>query len=822
MGKVIFYGQDFDAMGLKQGTGDDWFCVDEASRSQSVICPWGETDQRQLYYNLFDFQRRQKVEGGELVCGIGIARKFIIDEQSETKRQVWHPVILIHLEIVESDGHIRILPSRMHVPALWSMSPLCSNDNNEHKVRDLEDKFQSRLQELEARQQQISPFDSETFEGFLGEFRRCWRGDLISTNDAPIRPASYEDDDLQAYWQALERKELQLINEWVLFTRSSGLSARKKDIQSFIHQLDCTEAPPWASFLGVKLLDPSALPPCDDAGAAGAAHEGLFPFASNKQQQEIAEMLGHQHTVVVQGPPGTGKTHTLANVVSDAVANGRRVLVVSAGQHALQVLLEKLPKSLQDVAMFFGDGQTQDQSCVIRAVEQMQRIVEERRRPEVVAQVAADKERLRDSMQEGRSKKGRIETELQLRAELMLLPFDTPLRAWRQGPLAEACRLREAVRAVVGEGPLKRKHLLGLTLALCCPHQAGEEAPEWLEDLPADTRAELTARLTDEVVPHLSAVFERDLYRELERTESALLRATKELIGLHVKERFWESSRQLPAVSVLANQFLEQLRAGQGSGRGHQARHWKLAREILAQDRTLVLAFPLWIMTTGMVAELLPPSFGLFDLVAIDEASKSEVYELPALLRGDRVLVIGDNKQVSPNDHGIHDRRLQELARLREGITPHRAMQCAFEPGRSVFDVFHGLHVNTPAVRMLREHFRCTQDIIRFCNDAFYRGELEPLRVSRRGERMVPPIRVNAQAEEAEAGGAAAAEEARAAERERLVGLAAALDRITAEQLKNECRVTGPAAPPPPPPPLFPARWTAAAERAVLRCCARG
>ena len=38
-----------------------------------------------------------------------------------------------------------------------------------------------------------------------------------------------------------------------------------------------------------------------------------------------------------------------------------------------------------------------------------------------------------------------------------------------------------------------------------------------------------------------------------------------------------------------------------------------------------------------------------FDLVILDEASQSDARELPALLRGKKMLVVGDDRQVSPS-----------------------------------------------------------------------------------------------------------------------------------------------------------------------------
>ena len=142
MESSILYGQDFEDLGLQRSTEDEWFSVDESSRLKSASGPRGVTNQQQLFYDLFNLLRRSKLDGGELVCGIGIARKLIVDDANQLRR-VWHPIILVPLDIDESGGHMRISPSSIHSPALWSMSPLCSNhEENQHKARELEDKFQ--------------------------------------------------------------------------------------------------------------------------------------------------------------------------------------------------------------------------------------------------------------------------------------------------------------------------------------------------------------------------------------------------------------------------------------------------------------------------------------------------------------------------------------------------------------------------------------------------------------------------------------------------------------------------------------------------------
>ena len=48
---------------------------------------------------------------------------------------------------------------------------------------------------------------------------------------------------------------------------------------------------------------------------------------------------------MIQGPPGTGKSQLIANLVSDYIARGKKVLVVSQKRAALDVVFERLEKA---------------------------------------------------------------------------------------------------------------------------------------------------------------------------------------------------------------------------------------------------------------------------------------------------------------------------------------------------------------------------------------------------------------------------------------------------------------------------------------------
>lgn len=72
----------------------------------------------------------------------------------------------------------------------------------------------------------------------------------------------------------------------------------------------------------------------------------IFPTDSWQENALKAVKLGH--SMVVEGPPGTGKSQLICNLVSDSIANGKRVLVVSQKRAALDVVYSRLAEKKLD------------------------------------------------------------------------------------------------------------------------------------------------------------------------------------------------------------------------------------------------------------------------------------------------------------------------------------------------------------------------------------------------------------------------------------------------------------------------------------------
>lgn len=173
---------------------------------------------------------------------------------------------------------------------------------------------------------------------------------------------------------------------------------------------------------------------------------------------------------------------------------------------------------------------------------------------------------------------------------------------------------------------------------------------------------------------------------------------------------------------------------GKGTGK-YAPRYQRQAQESLRECRPAV---PAWIMPMYQVVATIPMDTPrIFDVVIIDEASQSGPEAMLLAWIADRIVVVGDDKQVSPANVGLDREQLFRLQeRLLADLSPSR--RNLFSPDRSFFDITSGL-AGGPGQLMLKEHFRCMPEIIGFSNELCYQGQLQPLR--QYGADRLPPLK---------------------------------------------------------------------------------
>lgn len=172
-------------------------------------------------------------------------------------------------------------------------------------------------------------------------------------------------------------------------------------------------------------------------------------------------------------------------------------------------------------------------------------------------------------------------------------------------------------------------------------------------------------------------------------------------------------------------------RIGQGTG-PNATRYRRDAREAMLDAAGAV---PCWIMSHARISEAMPAEIGAFDLVIVDEASQSDLWALPAILRGKKILVVGDDKQVSPDAGFISGQKIQNLKARFLADQPYGT---EMTPEKSLYDL--AARVFAAQQVMLREHFRCVPPIIAYSNRVFYKGGIQPIRIPKASERIDPPL----------------------------------------------------------------------------------
>ena len=209
--------------------------------------------------------------------------------------------------------------------------------------------------------------------------------------------------------------------------------------------------------------------------------------------------------------------------------------------------------------------------------------------------------------------------------------------------------------------------------------------------------------------------------------------------------RAYEEAIELRTWCRLAEQATDQVRSALAAyaqamrklGRGTGIRAGRYRADARAAADRAKNALPCWIMPHYRVSESLPAELGLFDLVIVDEASQSTVAALPALLRAKQVLIVGDDRQVSPDAGFREEARLNALAErhLSDQVPDYRA---ALREDRSLYDL--GTVVFAGGAILLKEHFRCVPPIIEYSKAQFYSHQLIPLRLPSSSERLDPPL----------------------------------------------------------------------------------
>jgi very-short-patch-repair endonuclease len=236
------------------------------------------------------------------------------------------------------------------------------------------------------------------------------------------------------------------------------------------------------------------------------------------------------------------------------------------------------------------------------------------------------------------------------------------------------------------------------------------------------------------VKAHLDAIEAREELRTLAARRRDLEAGLAKLYESMVSKAAWLSTKlgaSPKVLSALETYRTAVRRIGMGTG-PNATRHRRDAQKAMNDAQGAV---PCWVMSHAKVSETLPASLGCFDLVIVDEASQSDLWALPAVLRGKKILVVGDDKQVSPDGGFLSSVRIQEL---KDRFLEDQPYSTVLTPEKSLYDIASTVFAAQKV--MLREHFRCVPPIIAYSNRTYYDNFIQPLRIPKLSERIDPPL----------------------------------------------------------------------------------
>lgn len=304
-----------------------------------------------LYGDLFALKHQIEAEETanpqEFVWGIGVTIWQIPFDNGTVTFE--YPLLsqTVELSIDEKTMALEIRPRAMDTRVEMQAFVTCSVSG----AVDVEHTIKEHLQRQ--RDRPVTPFDSSSYTDVLklaasnldsnGSFR-----ELLSIGETTPSASNH----------------LLVTDLWVLLSRPRSNNFLTEDLKRLKIKLDDCDIP-----LGPLALvtPPSEIPiefesiqyrGLSSRGTGqGKQQELYFPLPYNEEQVTIIQRLEKSAGVAVQGPPGTGKTHTIANVICHFLATGRRVLVTSRGETALEVLQSKIPEPVRalTVALMASD-----------------------------------------------------------------------------------------------------------------------------------------------------------------------------------------------------------------------------------------------------------------------------------------------------------------------------------------------------------------------------------------------------------------------------------------------------------------------------------
>lgn len=449
----------------------------------------------------------------------------------------------------------------------------------------------------------------------------------------------------------------------------------------------------------------------------------IFPFGCNASQQSAVKTALTNQISVIQGPPGTGKTQTILNIIANLLVVGKTVLVVSNNNSATENVLEKLnrhglgflvaPLGRKENKEAFIANQPKLNPDLLswrKTSSELNRVISDARNAlqsvesifEINEKLAARRQELADveieklhfeqeSLSGNHTNTVNVSSSQILKCLEKLKALEIIATGNNESNILN--QIKVSLRKLDLEFRLRLRFRIKKNLSV-------GSMPEIITLLEHLFYNRKIAELTDEISLLESKLAQFDgevVMKELTSNSMTFLRA-------QLSERFQSERKKIESVTAM---FMN--------------------GEAVLKDYPVVLS-------TTFSSKLCFNSDTLFDYVIMDEASQVAIETgFLALTCGKNAVIVGDSMQL-PNIV-----KNENAAKL-DAIKAVTGIPDSYDAAKKSFLDSVIATIPDISVTLLKEHYRCHPDIINFCNQKFYGGQLVIMTRRKDGDKPLSAI----------------------------------------------------------------------------------
>lgn len=455
-----------------------------------------------------------------------------------------------------------------------------------------------------------------------------------------------------------------------------------------------------------------------------ATWHNLFPFDLSDTQKKIVLNARKNNLTVVSGPPGTGKSYTIAAIILDHLLGGRRVLFVSRMDKAVDVVSSWLEEFVGPFSVARSGARKAQRALAdkLNSITGPNSPVSPYDKKQIEAAIKKYEEGQKNLLEleevfTNAVANERNWTAVQNKIEdinaRLSIEFKTDGLSIKK---SKAVTMQEKIKGA--DALIRNKGFFIQTW--------------WGNRTIKNIRAQLGApeNATAQDLVLMAGKVEKTRVREEVESEIAKFDAVDQIwtkiqtlkIQLRTLALDNLKARLLGNLHLIVHNYEKrvELKKFEKSLKTANIRE-KLALLEQVKTDTLLAAFPCWASTTYHLSQILPVHPGMFDLVIFDEASQCDIASaIPALYRANRVLVVGDPKQLN---HIVFLGKQAEYSSFAKNSVPPDIQANYRYSTKSLFDIAENL-VPLANYFMLDEHFRSDPHIIGFSNKMFYEDQI--------------------------------------------------------------------------------------------------